>query len=73
VGAGSPTGQGAATRRSAARIKGWNAHLIHVVYRCGDHWDCFEDYTAYPTLPEDLDFLKDSDPEYESRSSLRSK
>jgi hypothetical protein len=38
------------------RIKSWNAHLIHVVYRCADHWDHFEDYTAYQTLPEDLDY-----------------
>ena len=44
------------------RIKSWNKALIHVVYRCSGHWDCFEDYSARPTLPEDLEFMNDSDP-----------
>ena len=40
------------------RIKSWNDRFIYVVYRCED-WDRFEDYTAAPTLPEDLEFASD--------------
>lgn len=39
------------------RIKSWNEFFIYVVYRCADQWDRFEDYTAAPTLPKDLEFV----------------
>jgi hypothetical protein len=40
------------------RIKSWTDQFIYVVYRVpDDQWDRFEDYTAAPTRPEDLEFF----------------
>jgi hypothetical protein len=40
------------------RIKSWTDQFIYVVYRCpDDQWDRFEDHTAAPTRPEDLEFF----------------
>jgi hypothetical protein len=40
------------------RIKSWADQFIYVVFRCpDDQWDTFEDYTAAPTRPEDLEFF----------------
>jgi hypothetical protein len=39
------------------RIKSWNERFIYVVYRCGGYWDDYQNYTAAPTLPEDLQFV----------------
>jgi hypothetical protein len=38
------------------RNKSWNERFVYVVYRCGGHWDDYANYTAAPTLPEDLEF-----------------
>jgi hypothetical protein len=39
-------------------IKNWTDQFIYVVFRCpDDQWDNFEDYTAAPTLPQDLEFF----------------
>lgn len=29
------------------RIKGWNAHFVHFVYRCSGHCDWSEDYSDF--------------------------
>ena len=42
--------------RERGRIKSWNDRFVYVVYRCGDDWDNFADFTAAPTLPQDLSF-----------------
>jgi hypothetical protein len=36
--------------RERGRLKSWSAKFIYVVYRCGQDWDHFDDYTAAPTL-----------------------
>jgi hypothetical protein len=36
------------------RIKWWNHKYIFVVYKCGEDWDNYEDYTAAATDPKDL-------------------
>jgi hypothetical protein len=47
--------KGARTNRG--RILRWNDRYIYVVYWCGTKdWKNFKDYTATPTLPEDLEF-----------------
>jgi hypothetical protein len=38
------------------RIKTWNDRFIYVVYRCDGRWDDYEQFTAAPTLPENLIF-----------------
>jgi hypothetical protein len=41
------------------RIKSWTNQFIYVVFHCpDDQWDNFEDYTAAPTRPEDLEFFE---------------
>jgi hypothetical protein len=44
--------------RQRGRIKTWNDRFIYVVYCCGGHWKDYEQYTAAPTLPEDLSFAE---------------
>jgi hypothetical protein len=36
------------------RLKGWNKQFVFVVYRCGNRWEDFADYTAAPTSPQYL-------------------
>jgi hypothetical protein len=40
------------------RIKSWSDRFIYVVFRCGEDWDAFEQYTAAPTRQEDIEFDK---------------
>ena len=40
------------------RIKSWNDKFIFVVYKCGNEWGRFKDYTASATRPEDLEFTE---------------
>lgn len=40
------------------RIKSWNEKFVFVVYRCGDDWEHFMDYTAAATKPEYLVFSR---------------
>jgi len=42
--------------RELGRIKSWNERYIYVVYHCDNEWERFEEFTAAPTVPEDLDF-----------------
>ena len=37
-------------------IKSWNSAYVFVVYRCGNDWGNFRNYTACATKPEDLEF-----------------
>ena len=43
-------------RNDRGRIKSWNERFIYVVFCCGGHWDDYANYSAAPTLPEDLEF-----------------
>ena len=36
------------------KIKSWNDRFIFVVYKCGEQWDNFQNYTGQATKPEDL-------------------
>ena len=44
--------------KQIGRIKRWNDTWIFVVYKCGEDWEDFKDYTACATKPEDLDFCQ---------------
>lgn len=39
------------------RIKSWNDKFIFVVYKCGENWDNFENYTGQATKEKDLFFI----------------
>jgi hypothetical protein len=39
------------------RVKSWNKYYVFVVYLCGGHWDCYQDYTAAATNPGHLEFI----------------
>ncbi len=41
------------------RIKSFNDCCVWVVYHCDNNWDCYKDYTAASTRPEDLTFYPD--------------
>jgi hypothetical protein len=38
------------------RIKSWNQHVVWVVYKCDGQWDRYDEFTAAPTDPRDLEF-----------------
>jgi hypothetical protein len=42
--------------RERGRLKSWNSTYCWIVFRCGDRWDDFEQYTAAPCLPTTLSF-----------------
>lgn len=42
--------------KERGKIKSWNDKWIFVVYKCGDEWDNFQDYTAAATDPNDLEW-----------------
>jgi hypothetical protein len=39
------------------RIKSWNKSFVFVVYKCGNDWGNFQNYTAASTHPKALNFL----------------
>lgn len=45
-------------KQEKGRIKSWNDKWIFVVYKCGEDWDNFADYTGAATDPKDLYILK---------------
>jgi len=44
-------------RFEKGKIKSWNDKFVFVVYKCGDQWEKYEEYTAAATLPQDLDWI----------------
>ena len=40
------------------RIKSWGTSLVHVVYKCNEDWDNFENYTSAATHPKALGFIE---------------
>jgi len=51
---------GNAGEKEKGRIKTWDDEVIFVVYKCGDNWDRFTDYTAAATVPSQLTFIDES-------------
>ena len=41
------------------RVKSWNDIFIFIVYKCGEEWDRFQDFTGCATKPEDLQFIEE--------------
>lgn len=48
--------RGYAGEREKGRIKSWNHEFVFVVYKCGENWDDYLNYTAAATKPEQLFF-----------------
>lgn len=46
-------------RSELGRLKSWNDTFIFVVYKYGDEWYRFFDYTGQATRPSDLCFIDD--------------
>ena len=44
--------------KEKGRIKSWNKSFIFVVYKCGEDWDNYQNYTAASTHPKDLNFIE---------------
>lgn len=40
----------------SGRIKSWSQDRVFVVYQCDNQWDCFLDFAALATNPEDLEW-----------------
>ena len=53
-------------RDEIGRIKSWNEKFIFVVYKCNE-WNRFEDFTGAATNPEDLEFIKGGDKEWQKK------
>ena len=51
-------------KEEKGKIKSWNIYSIFVVYNCGGNWDCYQNYTACATSPEDLEFMWSEKKEY---------
>lgn len=47
--------------KQLGRIKGWNQHVVWVVYKCDGQWDRFADFTGEPTDPRDLELIDNGD------------
>ena len=45
--------------KEKGRIKSWNTRFVFVVYKCGDNWDDFQNYTAASTHPKALNFIEE--------------
>lgn len=40
------------------KLKSWNRKNVFVVFKCGDEWDRFQDFTGSSCNPKTLDFEK---------------
>lgn len=46
------------------RIKSWNDKWVFVVYKCGENWDSFMDYTGCATDIKNIHMISDPRLEY---------